>query len=464
MRRLPALSLGLCSAVSSSQAGVRLPGLDVPAPVRWSPPAGFPWSPSWAVIETAPGVFTTNIEPTSLKLSTATTRYVDIATGSDANTGLVAGSPKKSIWSAMNVGANDTIYVKGSADPANPTVYHYDWSWRLVPVQNTNVIVVSDFTTLAPGWAVSSIGLKAGDSLLGTWALTADGAGPHVYEATLAVAPYAVVDAAAALASSGALAALTLRASIATVEANPGSYWHDSGKLYVRTADSRAPDAALRPLKTAINGWLNTAISLYVERMTFEGGNAGCFFIQHCATASFVDCRFINGQQQGCELNIGAGVTGTTHTVHLIRCKALGNAGDGLGATALGADETVRWLEWGCEAVGNSGPASDQGSSLHLTAGNTAIVGIRVGCTTHHNKSQGFADVGGTAVWMVGCRSHDEVVGGYVGDTGTTWLQGCVFTGNTTDLSPADAGATFKVVDVVYQSSSGSGSIARYQP
>lgn len=430
-----------------------------------APPSGLGWTPAFSILETAPGTFATTLDPSSLKLSTATTRYVDLATGSDANSGLVKASPKKSIWGALLVGANDTIYVKGSADPANPTVYHYDWSWRVVPVLDTNVIVVSDFDTLAPGWAVSSIGHKAGDSFLGTWALTADVAGPHVYEATLATSPGGgVIDAAAAPQASGALATLTNRASIAAVEASPGSWYHDGTKLYVRTTDSRAPDDRLRPLKQAINGWLNTAISIYVERLTFEGGNARAFFLQHCVQATFVDCTFCNAQQNGCELNVSAAVTGTTHTVYLIRCRALGNAGDGLGATAAGLGEVVRWCEIACEAAGNSGGGSDEGSSVHKVAGNGAITSIRVGGRFHANKTAGFADVGGMSIWALGSRIDGEAQGAYVGDASTAWLHGCVLTGNTTDVVTDNASGTVKVNGTAYSTSSGAGTIASYAP
>lgn len=448
----PAVHTFRGSAASTSAGSVRVP-------------SGFAWSPSFSILEQGPGRFTTSLRTGSLKLSTATTRYVDVATGNDANTGLSSASPKKSIWSAINVGANDTIYVKGSADPSSPTVYHYDWGWRLVPVQNTNVIAVSDFTTLAPGYVVSSSGHKAGDSLLGTWSLTADGAGPHVYEATLATSPGGgVIDASAAPQSSGAMAALTSRASIALVEANPGSWYHDGTKLYVRTADSRAPDAALRPLKAAINGHLNTAISIYVERIIFEGGNSRCFYLQDCSTATFVDCTFRNGQQQGCELNVGAGVTGSTHTVYLVRCRALGNAGDGLGATVAGANEVVRWLEWDCEAAGNSGSGTDQGSSLHFTAGNSSVSGLRVGGWYHGNKTDGVADVGGCGIWMLGSRVTGEAIGVYCGDAGTTWLHGCVLAGNTNDITTDNASGVVNTTGSHYKVTAGNGTVITYAP
>lgn len=428
-----------------------------------SPPSGLGWTPSFAVTETAPGLFTTSLDPRDLKLSSAQPRYVSTS-GSNANTGLSSASPKRSIWSAINVGGNDTIYVLGSTDPNNPTIYEYDHAWQSVPVQNTNVVVVSDFSTLAPGWAISSTYMAPGGANLGTWALTADVNGPHVYEASLAAAPNAVIDA-TVIASSGAPTKLTSRASVALVEANPGSYLHSGGKLYVRTADSRAPDTKLRPLKASvINGHLNTAISIYVERLTFEGGNARCFYLQNCATASFVDCTFQVGQQQGLELNVSGAVTGTTHTVYAVRCKFLGNYGDGCGMTVAGSTETAHMAEVDCVYSGNSGAGTEQGSSHHFTAGNTAVRAVRVNPRCFGNKTQGFADVGGCKIWILGGRVSGETTGIYCGDAGATWIQGTTLASNTTDLETDSASGAVNVAGANYKTTTGAGTVAVYHP
>jgi len=433
-----------------------------PYPHVVSPPTGLGWTPAFNILELLPGIFTTDIATALLKPSTATIRYVDIATGNDGNTGLVAGSPKKSIWSAINVGGNDTIYVLGSSNPLTPTVYPYDNAWRLPSIQNTCVIAVSSFTTLAPGYVVSSIGNVAGDSLLGTWASTGGGT-PNTYVATLAATPYDVVDGAGTPTAAGKAPSLTLRSSIATVDAAPGSWWWSAGSLYVRTADSRAPDVSIRALKSAINGWESVALTMYIERIKFEGGSARAFYLQNITSAYFVDCAFSDGTNQGLELSTAA--AGVTHTVYLVRTKAYGNAGDGMGATCSGAGTILNWLEWDCEGTANtSSGGTDQGSSLHKTAGNGAFVGIRVGGLYHGNKTDGVADVGGMQTWMLGSKVYSEAIGIYIGGAGTGWVQGCVLTGNSTDLMTDNASGVINVSNSTYTTKSGTGTVQEYAP
>ncbi len=435
-----------------------------PFPHVVSPPSGLGWTPAFDIIELFPGVFTTSIVTAALKPSTATIRYVDVATGADGNTGLVAGSPKKSIWSAIIVGANDTVYIKGSANPATPTIYNDDHAWNSVPIQACNFIVVSDFTTLAPGYAISSTAMPESGTLLGAWSLVGGGT-PNTWTATLAAAPHTVIDATVTNATTGAPTKQTLQASVAAVEAAPGSYYWAAGSVYVRTTDSRRPDVNLRVLRASrINGWLNTAINLYVERLSFEGGGSRAFYIQNCATAAFVDCNFTLAENNGLELNASGAVTGLTHTIYAIRCAARGNTGDGFGSTVAGATETVRFVEIGCTYAGNNGSGSDEGSSHHFTAGNTAVSCIRVNGAFRSNKTDGFADVGGTTTWALGCRFTGEAIGAYVGDTGTAWLQGCVFNGCTVDLDPFDAGATINVSNSTYATRAGSGTVQGYAP
>lgn len=434
-----------------------------------NPPSGFGWSPAFAVIQTGPVTFTTDINTESLKRATTATRYVAISDGNNADSGLTWALAHKSIWDCINaVNQATTIYIEGSADPANPTMYDYDNAWRSNLAFDCNVIVVSDRTTLAPGYAVSSTYMVPGGAFLGTWALTADPDGPHVYEATLVAAPNQVIDD-----STGTIVKLTSRASIALVEANPGSYFHGGGKLYVRRAASTAPSASLRALRASVvNGHTNSATTdLYIQGLTFEGGNARCMYLQACSSATFVDCTFRQGQTAGLELNFGVGVTNATATVYLIRCTGQGNAGDGLGATVNGSGMTVNWLEWDCESYGNSNGGTDQGSSLHFTVGNTAINVIRIGGNYHDNRTHGVADVGGVAeaggcdTWMQGCTVQGNPDGVHVGgDAGEAWLHGCTIASGGDDLQADNAASVINVADTVYRTSSGPGTVQRYDP
>lgn len=460
----------MLNAPGSTARAANTPTVNPPAvwaPRRVAPPSGFGWTPSFQILEVAPGRFTTTLNPSSLRVSTSITRYANLARPDNSGNGLSWAAADKALWAAVNAVFSDnaatTIYVLGSGDPAAPTLYDWDNGFAAGAVVNPiEVIAVSDTSTLAKGYVLASVGMGEGGSHLGTWALTADGAGPHVYEATLAAAPGGVVD--GALQTAAGPSSLTLRSSIATVEANPGSYWHDSGKLYVRTTDSRDPDASVRPLRVAVNHRLAAAVNAYYEGLTFESGQGRAFYAQNGSTITCVDCDFTRGQGQGFELNVGAGVTNATITVYLIRCKFRGNAGDGAGYTILGAGMTVNAVEIDCTYVGNSGAGTDQGGSAHFTAGNTAIRVIRINPRCSGNKTQGFADVGGCKIWILGGSVTGEGSGIYCGDTGTTWVQGTTLTGNTTDLVTDNAGGTINTSGAIYKTTSGAGTVQRYQP
>lgn len=429
-------------------------------------PAGFGWTPSWNVIESSPGVFTTDLVTSTLRpASTNVTRYASIARPDNTGDGLSAAAADKSIWAALNaVSDTTTLYILGSADPANPTMYDYDNAWRSAWFVNGNVLVVSDFTTLAPGYAVSSTYMAPGGAYLGAWGLVGGGT-PDVYSATLAAAPDTVIDAAVISATTGVATRLALVASAAAVQAAPGSYYWAAGVLYVRRAGSTAPDANLRALRAGVtNGHINTAgITVYVRGLTFEGGGpARAFYVQAATQVTFENCKFTHGQLQGLELSTAT--AGVTQTLYTINCTFAGNAADGTGTTASGAGTSTRAVEIGCTYRGNSGVGTDQGSSIHKSAGNGAVSAIRINGTFSANKTDGFADVGGTTTWAVGCTFTGEAIGAYVGDTGTAWLQGCTFTGCTTDIDPFDAGATINTASTTYATRAGSGQVALYTP
>lgn len=434
-----------------------------------SPPPGFGWTPPFSVIQTGPSTFTTDLNTDSLKVTTAATRYVAIATGSNANNGSSWALAHKSLWDALNdaftAGVAVTIYVEGSADPNNPTMYDYDNAWRSALAVDANVIVVSDRTTLAPGYAISSTYMAPGGADLGTWALTADAAGPHVYEATLAAAPNAVIDA-TVLNARGAPTKLTSRASIALVEANPGSYYHAAGKLYVRASDSRAPDAKLRALKASVvNGHVNTStVRAYLQGFTFEGGNARALYLQNFTSVALVDCKAWCAQAAG--IDFTNTTTGQTFTIISVRCSCLDNYADGFQYTGTAASTVIHAAEIDCIGKGNSGAGTDQGSTAHFTAGNTSVNVIRVGGTYAGNKTQEVADVGGCKVWNAGCRFGDGgIVGYFCGDASTTWLHGCTLTANSTDIQTDNAGGIVRVAGLTYAATTtGTGTVERYVP
>lgn len=434
-------------------------------------PSGFGWDPGIPIHQEAPGRFACYLEPRTLAPATVNTLYVDRGRPNNGGNGQSAGAAEQSLWAGLNdVAGTSTIYVLGSTDRANPTIYGYAHAWRFGTVADLKVIVVSDFTTLAPGYAISSTALVPGDGELGTYAITADPGGPHVYEATLAAAPDRVIDATVPDAD-GVPTRLTLRASIALVEANPGSYYHAGGVLYVRTWDSRAPDVKLRPLKASVtNGHINGGKTVYFERLSFEGGGpARAVYVQD-GNAIMVDCAVTHAQALGFEVNTGAGLTGVTRTAHLIRCRFISNGGDGCGYTANGATMTLHGFELDCVYARNSGAGSDQGGSAHRLSANTAIQVVRVNPDCRENKSQGFADVGegtdGCEVLIVGGSVRNEAVGVYAGNGTKVWLHGVTLLNNTVDLKTDDAAGRIYTSSAIYDAArvQGAGTVQEFTP
>ena len=226
-----------------------------------------------------------------------------------------------------------------------------------------------------------------------------------------------------------------------------------------------APGAVISQASAGVrNGWLNTALSIYVEGIAFEGGGNGvaAFWAQNAATIAMVNCTFSSGNTEGFAMSSNAAAA--DHTVYLINCTMSANPGDGVDYTALGAGSTIRALEYGCTYTSNSGTGTDQGSSAHFTAGNTAVSIVRVNGRFTTNKSAGFADVGGATVWALGCRFVGETVGALVDDATTAWLHGCTFGGGTTDLRAVAAASAINIHDTNYVTTSGAGTVARYVP
>lgn len=434
-------------------------------------PTGFPWTPGFAIRQWS-GRYYADLDTTTLKRTTSSVLYVS-PFGSDANAGTNPILPLAKISTAINKWTNATIYVLGAPIGAPPTVYPVETSWVSgVPFgAEQNIIAVSSFATLAPGRAISSVGMLAGGGTLGAAWSNVGGSTPSTYSNTLAATPYAVIDA-AVLDTNGLPTALTVRASVALVEANPGSWYWAAGVLYVRRLGSAAPDGNLRPLKgSTINGWLNTALNIYVEGLTFEGGNARCFYWQSVGTAcAMVDCDATHGQGEG--LAVSSSTAAVTMSLTFVRCRSDAmQAGDGFPYTITGAGTTLNVAELACTGNDNGRNAgSNQGSTGHVAAGTTVNI-VRVGCTYAGNEAQEVADVGdgagngGCSVWNVGCL-FDGLVStsyGYTGgDATAAWMHGCRLERNATDLQAADAGVVIKVFETAYRTTAGAGTITRY--
>lgn len=434
-------------------------------PFSWPVPAALPWSFPYPIREVVDGGFRVVINEPGLRQATTVNLYVDQDTGNDANPGTNPLLPLKTIHAAINKWTNATIFVKAG-------VYPRENGWATgVPFTNPqNVIGVADFTTLAPGRVISSVGMLPGGADLGTWSLVG-GPTPDVYQATLAATPYAVIDA-AQLNVIGVPTGLTLQASVAAVQATPGSWYWVAGVLYVRRIGSTAPDVNLRPLKSGvINGWLNTSQNLTVENIVFEGGGTRSFYAQDAGAIAnldhrltFIDCGFTWSATLG-GLSLSTNHANCVHTVTLIRCFSGATAQDGAESTTLAAGESVRWLE--IDSVGSSPrtAGSSQNTSLHKAAANGDITGVRMGCLfLNASGLQNAADVGGTVVYNAGVTAFDAPTSFFTGNAGTSYLQGCMTNNTGTDVETDAAGGSVFWAGSKVAVTAGPGTMTSYVP
>jgi hypothetical protein len=113
-----------------------------------------------------------------------------------------------------------------------------------------------------------------------------------------------------------------------------------------------------------------------------------------CGVATFVDCTFINGTQNGLGLD-------KCHAVYVKNCIAHNNADDGFNyhdTTGLATNV----LEEGCVSYDNGTDTIDNASTMHEDG--NAIV--RVGGVYSSATGPVVNDVGTGVSWCVGCYSH----------------------------------------------------------
>lgn len=427
-------------------------------PRALDPPADFAagWDPDVIVVELADGTFTTDLDEGALRVAVARSLYVDLATGNDTTGTGSSGAPYKSIWKALNQwGVNQTIYVKAGWYPVGNS-----WTGGVPFGGNVNVVGVSDFGTLAPGVVTSSVSEDID-------ALTWTNLGGGVWSAPLASAPYAVVDV-----SGTAPTWFAVQASSAAVN-GPGKYHHGGGTITVGTLTGATPmggssPTVLRILRDAVhNGWVNTALNVTVENVHFEGGgNLRCFFAQHCATLTFIDCQATLSEGEGFGLQTSA--AGVTHRVNHVRSTAKWNTNDGIQYTAVGAGTAVRALELDCTATQNGRTGgSNQGSTGHRDAvANPYVAIVRVGGDYTENEAQEVTDVG-CLVWMLGCNLDgiDGTGVGYeLGDDGQAWLHGVTIANVTDRLETDDAAGVINVYLTDDSGATGPGTVQAYTP
>jgi hypothetical protein len=410
------------------------------------PPPGFSWAPG-GLHRRGVG-YALGRGPTSFLLDAGADYYVDPARPNDAGNGLTPATAKRNWWAALNalpfpdVGPVN-VWIKSGT-------YNLSAGWSgggagITVLSRANIIATANLNTATlaswePGIARTTIAPTL------TWALETGA----TYKAALAAAPYAVVDE-LELTYAGVGTRLTLQASIAAVDAAPGSYHWAGGFLYVRTDDGRAPDASVHAFKDAqINGRANLAdVSIYADGIEFLGGNLGAMAVVAGADLTFNRCAFRYGKYAGLDANASA-------NVRLFDSDADQNGADGIDYTTV-----LRAIESRCRgrSNGHGGTNLDNATSMH--SGGSII---RTDCEYIDSQGVNVGDVGGGKTLMLGCtvqgtRSGDNSrkVNVWIGDGGNAYLERCRLSGNDVDVRADGATDVINLYSTPIASSGGAG-------
>jgi hypothetical protein len=341
--------------------------------------------------------------------------YVDVTIGLDTNDGLSANTPLKSIYVA--VAKSDAVEVVVAAG-VYPRINGF----------NGAAIARSISIKAEGGRAI----ISAHDAL--TWAVSSGYT--HTYEAARSgvgnVFDTKIMD------SDGDYTSLTLRASIALVDANPGSYYADGTKVYVRTRDSRVVDNAVRVYLTVNNVRATGNYTIYLENIDLEGGSSAAR-VENSAvgqTAKFYakNCTFKYSTTGDAVRVIGADAI-------FQNCVAAQGFTDGFNYHAQNI-YLPKAIEINCIGRNNGlrdGGGTHNGSTMH--DGGTIV---RINGKYFGNSGPNVPDVGASKSWNICCEGFVSALKTTSGvnfwSEGEMWLDGCISHGSTYDLAVDTSG------------------------
>lgn len=254
-----------------------------------------------------------------------------------------------------------------------------------------------------------------------------------------------------ALDDNGAPIPTPAATSLADCQATPNSWWTDNVSVWINTGGA-APTTATHHVCITVVLFdvvlLGTA-ELYVENITFLGGNENAVKISGSATSQgkFIanNVRFVGGDRRP----IATGAFGNALAVadisraFLFDCVAAYATRDGfnyhypLVASQDRRDRLV--VEYGCLSYGN-GAYNTEGNNNATTA-HEGVAIVRVNCEGHSTTGPVLADVQGCLSVLIDCWMHDSASASkelylFADAGGEAWLYNCRAGGvGTYDLS-----------------------------
>lgn len=382
-----------------------------------SRPSAFLGNPRIACPTLSGGVYSSTYSTAFHYDSSLLTRYyVDPLTGNNGNAG-TAAAPFKDINAALAASNAQAVILAAG-------IYTQDEPWTTYAGPNRSMII-----RCPSGRAV------IGKFETASWSLAS--AQTNTYQHTL-VGTLSRMHDAGVRDADGIPTVLTSRASIALVEANPGSYYNNAGTLYVHTADSRVADRSV----------LVELTTPTAPQVPFSG--AGRFLalqnIDFIGTQPDYNVTGANFYLEDVRTSYG-GESSSANTAEIYRYNCVSKY------TATVGDHwdyrsDVRAFEQGGVARYTGTADTDNCSTAH----DSAIV-VRVDCE-YSNAYRAVHDIQTTKSWNLGCSATDSVTGGantdlgfVCGDIGLTstaqsWLDGCTASGNTTDIHTGPGATT----------------------
>lgn len=343
------------------------------------------------VYEVSAGKFITNYDSaTSLPFaeSAATyVHYVDVATGSDSNSG-TSIAPYKTLHKAVHgLSGNVLVYVKAG-------VYDKDNSFKDANPTCTNLIIRRWGSS---GRIVSS--MHHSDQV---WTVVPSYS--NTYSSTV-VTCGAVLDS-AELTAYGNYTVLQRLSSIADVNATAGSYYVDGTTVYVHTVGSRPADSSVLCMEDKRNFRFNVAGgTVWAEYIDFQGGTRAAQ-VSHTGNAASWARAYLHECTTKYSANTrnGFSTDGAVQSI-LYRCAADNNEKDGFNYHSYLTSAPPLAVEIECTGYynGHDGDTINNCSTMH--DGGTVL---RVACRYIGAEGRVVHDINSSHSWNVGCHNDDS--------------------------------------------------------